>query len=173
MIFPKVGYTRIRNRVDRLLVGLDAPPVDVEALAESIGAEVRRFKLDPDVSGVLYREDDRKVIVVNTAHSQARRRFTIAHELGHLLLHAGEPVHVDQGLRINLRDDRSATAEDLEEMEANAFAANLLMPAAWLRRDLAEGGIDLEDPNQVQALASRYQVSPQAMVVRLSSLTQG
>jgi Zn-dependent peptidase ImmA (M78 family) len=89
------------------------------------------------------------------------------------MLHAGEPVHVDQGMRINLRDERSATAEHTEEMEANAFAANLLMPAAWLRRDLAERGIDLEDPNAVQALAGRYQVSPQAMVIRLSALTQG
>lgn len=173
MSAARVSYARVRNRVQRLLEGLDGPPVDVEALAASLGAEVRAFRLERDVSGVLYRERDRKVIVVNVAHAPARRRFTIAHELGHLLLHPGEPVHVDQGLRINLRDAASATAEEVDEIEANAFAANLLMPAEWLRQDVSEKGIDLEDTNEVKRLADRYGVSAQAMLVRLASLGAG
>lgn len=170
MSAPRVSYARVRNRVERLLSGLSEPPVDVEALAASLGAEIRVFKLERDVSGVLYRDRDRKVIVVNSAHSAARRRFTIAHELGHLLLHPGEPIHVDQGARINLRDGASATAEEVDEIEANAFAASLLMPAAWLRRDVSEAGIDVEDGAEIRRLADRYGVSTQAMLVRLASL---
>jgi Zn-dependent peptidase ImmA (M78 family) len=165
-----VSYARVRNRVERLLKGLDEPPVDVEALARSLGAEVRLFRLERDVSGVLYRDKGRRVIVVNSAHPLVRRRFTIAHEIGHLLMHPGQTVHVDQGLRINLRDPMSATAEDIDEVEANAFAANLLMPAGWLRSDLADRSLNLEDATEIQHLAERYKVSQQAMIVRLASL---
>jgi Zn-dependent peptidase ImmA (M78 family) len=148
----------------------DWPPRDLTAIAGQLGAEIRVLDLAPDISGILYREADRRVIVANQGHSDARRRFTIAHEIGHLVLHKGEQVHVDSGFRINLRDPRSATAEDVEEIEANAFAANLLMPAAWLRADVQDPTLDATDSAELEVLAARYQVSPQAMIVRLTSL---
>ena len=63
--------------------------LDVEAIAEKLGAEVIFDKLGDDVSGLLVREADRVVIGVNDAHPETRQRFTIAHELGHLVLHQG------------------------------------------------------------------------------------
>src|SRR5690606_21568604 len=108
--------------------------------------------------------------VVNEAHNAARRRFTIAHELGHLVLHRGTAVHVDDSFRFNLRSPRSSTADDVEVIEANAFAANLLMPAVWLRNDLKDDTIDLNAEDEVRLLADRYQVSAQAMMLRLTSL---
>jgi hypothetical protein len=69
-----------------------------------------------------------------------------------------------------LRDARSATAEDVEEIETNAFAANLLIPAQWIRLDVAGYTLDLENEARIDALADRYQVSKQAMIVRLTSL---
>jgi Zn-dependent peptidase ImmA (M78 family) len=164
------AYTRVRRRVDELLRGLSRPPVDLEGIARQLGAEIRLFDLESDVSGVLYRDGDRRVVVVNAAHPEARRRFTIAHELGHLALHKGSAVHVDEGFQINFRDPRSATAENVEEVEANAFAANLLMPAAWLWADLDRETFDLGDDGMLERLAERYQVSKQAMVFRLASM---
>jgi Zn-dependent peptidase ImmA (M78 family) len=166
----KVSYVRIRRRVEELLAGLKTPPVDVFAIARGLGAEVRPLSLEADVSGILYRDGGRKVIVVNAAHSQERQRFTVGHEIGHLMLHRGDPVHVDEGFRINLRDPRAATAEDVEEIEANAFAANLLMPADWLKADLGGETLDVQDEAEVSRLAMRYGVSPQAMIFRLTSL---
>ena len=166
----KVSYLRIRRRVEELLRGLKAPPVDVFAIARGLGAEVRVLDLAPDVSGILYRDGARKVIVVNTRHSDVRQRFTVSHEIAHLMLHKGDPVHVDEGFRINLRDPRAATAEDVEEIEANAFAANLLMPAEWLKADLGGETFDLQDEAEIDRLSRRYGVSPQAMIFRLTSL---
>jgi Zn-dependent peptidase ImmA (M78 family) len=166
----RIGYARVRRKAEELLSGQSSAPVNLDAIAESLGAEIREFELDADVSGVLFRDQGRKVIAVNRAHSQVRKRFTIAHEMGHLALHKGTEVHVDQGFRVNLRDSNSATAQDVEEIEANAFAANLLMPAQWLRSDLRGSTFDLENEEQISVLAERYQVSAQAMIVRLTSL---
>ncbi len=166
----KVSYLRIRRRVEELLVGLDTPPVDVFAIARGLGAEIRALDLESDVSGILYRDGGRKVIVVNAAHSKVRQRFTVSHEIGHLMLHKGDAVHVDEGFRINLRDPRAATAEDVEEIEANAFAANLLMPADWLKADLGGETLDLQDEVEIDRLAGRYGVSSQAIIFRLTSL---
>jgi Zn-dependent peptidase ImmA (M78 family) len=167
------GYARLRRRADELLVGITKPPVDLAAIAERLGVEIRPFELGAEVAGILYRDGGRKVIVVNHKHSSVRQRFTIAHELGHLLLHKGEPVHVDEGFRVNLRDPRSATAEEVEEIEANAFAANLLMPAAWLKREIDRDQLDPSDEDALGSLATRYGVSLHAMALRLASLSVG
>jgi Zn-dependent peptidase ImmA (M78 family) len=161
---------RGRRRAEELLRAYAHPPVDLEAIAHTLGVEIRPYDLKPDVSGILYRDGDRRVVVVNQGHTRERQRFTIAHELGHLLLHKGQPVHVDEGFRVNLRDRRSATAEDVEEIEANAFAADLLMPAKWLRIDIEQEFIDLADDTAMRMLAARYGVSPQAMAYRLATL---
>jgi len=165
------GYARLRRRADELLIGIAKPPVDLAKIAERLGVEIRPFELGAEVAGILYRDGARKVIVVNHKHSPVRQRFTIAHELGHLVLHKGEPVHVDEGFRINLRDPRSATAEEVEEIEANAFAANLLMPAAWLKREIDRDQLDPSDEDALGRLATRYGVSLHAMALRLASLS--
>jgi len=166
----KPGYVRVRRRAEELLRAFSGPPVDLDAIALGMGVEIRPYDLEPDVSGILYRDGNRRVIVFNRSHSLERQRFTIAHELGHLMLHKGQPVHVDEGFRVNLRDPRSTTAENVEEVEANAFAANLLMPANWLRSDLDLGPFDLADEQSLSRLAKRYGVSAQAMAFRLAAL---
>src|SRR5207245_482886 len=97
-----------------------------------------------------------------------RQRFTIAHEIGHLLLHRGATFHVDEKSPIGFRNDRSSMATDEKEIEANQFAAELLMPRNFLDRDL--GGLveEIEAEEAVDRLARKYQVSVQAMTVRLS-----
>jgi Zn-dependent peptidase ImmA (M78 family) len=165
-----INYARVRKRAHELLSGQLRPPVDLVSIAAKLGAEIRYFDLKEDISGILYREDDRKVIVVNQKQLPTRQRFTTAHELGHLALHRGVPVHVDHAFRINLRDPSSARGTDVEEIEANAFAANLLMPAHWLRNELRSGLVDFDNSVEVANLAVRYQVSQQAMLFRLTSI---
>jgi Zn-dependent peptidase ImmA (M78 family) len=167
---PRIGYARVRRKAIELLVGQHEPPVSLSDVATILDAEIREVELEHDVSGILFRGDGRRVIAVNKTHPMVRKRFTIAHELGHLALHRGAEVHVDQVFRINLRDAKSATAEDVEEIEANAFAANLLIPAQWIRADVGGSPIDFENEARIESLADRYEVSTQAMIVRLTSL---
>lgn len=168
----RARYSRIERTVLDLLHehGITTPAVDVQAVAEACGAAIRFERFNNEVSGLLLRDAATNIIGVEKRQSPTRQRFTIAHELGHLLLHDGEELRVDRQFRMNLRSPASSTAEDVEEIEANAFAASLLMPLPFLKRDFEELWIDIDDEEQVKELAGRYEVSPQAMTIRLVNL---
>jgi len=146
-------------------------PVNVEAIAKHLDAQVVEEKFDRSVSGMLYRDGDHVVIGVNSAHVDRRRRFTIAHEIGHLVLHKGRPLVLDH-VRVNFRDANSSTASDLEEIQANAFAAEILMPKDQV---IASARKLLEDEAMTESvvigyLAQGFDVSEQAMEYRLINL---
>ncbi|MGN6820459.1 MAG: ImmA/IrrE family metallo-endopeptidase [Sphingomonas sp.] len=165
-----VAYARVRKISSELIADQQQPPVALEPILAKLGAELRHVEVATDISGILIRDGERKIVAVNNEHSDVRQRFTIAHEIGHLMLHEGEEVHVDSAFRVNLRDPRSGTAENIQEVEANAFAANLLMPADWVRRALGETWIDLNDDSEIARLADLFKVSQQAMLIRLTNL---
>ncbi len=171
-----VRRKRIHDLVGQLLGDnrVTAPPVDVDRIAKSLGIQIRRQPYEPEkISGFLYRDRDRAIIGVNSNHHRHRRRFTVAHEIGHFLLHkAGlDEVHIDQDFQVQLRGERSSKGTDIEEIEANAFAAELLMPAAFLREDVLQmETVAFQDEGWVRKLANRYAVSPQSLVFRLARL---
>lgn len=146
-------------------------PVPIERIVKSEGIRLEYAPLDDELSGLAHIRDDVPIIGVNALHAPNRRRFTLAHELAHILLHRDElerAVHVDRGsLR---RDALSAEGVDPIEIEANAFAAELLMPTHLLISELKRHPVDLEDDAAVAALAKRFRVSDAAMRYRLNSL---
>lgn len=153
--------------------GISDTPVPVEELVRRYGAELRYVPCEDDgLSGMLFRDDDRKIIGINSLHHTNRQRFTIAHELGHLLLHKGKEVHIDRVFRVNLRNAVSSQASDREEIEANRFAAELLMPYDFLMKDVKDGYIDIEDEEEIEELAKKYRVSTQAMTFRLMNILE-
>lgn len=96
----------------------------------------------PRVDGLSQWVNDHPVILFNTAAPPDRQRLTLAHELGHLVLHSDEVT-------------------DQVEQEANAFAGEFLMPAEYIRPALR----NLRPP-QLMALKREYGVSMQALVER-------
>src|SRR5580692_8936718 len=125
---------KIESLIEELLTTykIAAAPVPVAQIAKAKGATIFYQSLEGDISGFLYRDGSHTVIGVNTHHAPARQHFTTAHELGHLLLHEQEPLHIDHGFRVRLRDDVSSQGTDEAEREANMFAAALLMPKQFL-----------------------------------------
>lgn len=155
----------------RDLVGAGQVPVPVEEIAGQLGATVVYEPMDRSVSGMLIRDGSNVVIGVNAGHSAVRQRFSIAHEIGHLVLHRGRPMVLDH-VRLNLRDERSSTATDSEEIQANAFAAELLMPADVVLEALRGLGHERagSEASIVSDLAHHLDVSEQAMEYRLVNL---
>ena len=151
--------------------GASEAPIPVEDIAHWLGAHVRYSPFDGELAGMLVRGEGDTVIGVNSLHHVNRQRFTIAHECGHLLLHKGD-VHIDRSFRVNRRDSVSSQAIDPKEIEANRFAAEILMPSEMLLEDLVEYDIDVEDENQIRELARKYGVSVQAMTHRITNLLQ-
>lgn len=154
-------------------------PINVESLAKLIGAEIKRDNLKSSLSGFAVKKDGIKYIGVNSNESPERQRFTIAHEIGHLLLHKKDKVNFELDGVMLFRDGHSSDGTDLREIEANRFAAELLMPEASLRERLAkEGDVNLmgekvKTSKLIAALAKEYDVSPQAMSIRLTTLYFG
>ena len=143
-------------------------PVDVRSVAERLGAKVVYEDLDEDVSGFLLCESGASTIAINQQHHPNRQRFTLAHECGHLHLHAdrGDRLWVDKTLFF--RDASSSTGDHRAEIEANQFAAGLLMPTE-LVLSAFEPDHEFTEAHIVR-LALRFEVSERAMTVRLISL---
>lgn len=145
----------------------DVPPVPIEQIIDANHITVLEHALDDNDSGLLVIKNGRPVIVVNKTHHERRRRFTLAHELGHYLL------HFDKNEDTFHRDRRSSQGKDRFEIQANDFAAQLLMPEFALTRALMGERLDTFDPifsSKVEETADIFQVSPQAMSIRLQQL---
>jgi len=145
------------------------PPVPAENIARALGAQITYEVFEGEISGMLLRDQDTLVIGVNSRHAPTRQRFTVAHEIGHILIHQGRPIFIDRFVRVNFRDGESG----IEEVEANAFAAELLMP-----RNMIYAAADralLRHPEYTpeelaRLLARQFEVSPAAMQYRLINL---
>ncbi len=146
-------------------------PVPVDLLARRIGAIIHFEPFQGQVSGMVHRQPNGTTVIgVNSSHPITRQRFTIAHELGHLLLHRDENLHVDEKAPIGFRNEESSLATNDSEIEANQFAAELLMPVDLLTKEIKSLPEELEPEQAVTRLADRFQVSEQAMTLRLTRL---
>lgn len=152
-------------------------PVPIEDVAAEYSR--KRFPGDPVVAiegrelgtfeGALYPVQERKgwAIIYNTAVSEGRRRFTIAHEFGHYLMHRKELP--EEGLECSEQAITFRDGLDLEQ-EADAFAAYLLMPFDDFRRQLpADIAPDLDT---LSTLATRYGVSLISCIIRWLEYTE-
>ena len=165
----------IMRRVQTLLQEnqVTAQPVPVERIVKSLGAQLRFSPLDDALSGMIYVKEGTPIIGVNALHHPNRQRFTIAHECGHLVLHKpqiSQEVHVDKAFPMLMRDAVSAAGVKAIEIEANLFAAELLMPVFLLAKALGNEPLDIDDEGAVSALARSFRVSPSAIRFRLGDL---
>lgn len=145
------------------------PPVPLESLARTVGiVDFKDMEVD-GFEGALMTDADksRGVILTKKGARDERRRFTVAHELGHFLIpsHRGNQQCTAADLRENRRNDTHRR----QEAEANRFAAGLLMPRPWFTRDMEKLGD--ADVTHAQKLAKKYGTSLQATANRYVELT--
>jgi len=166
------------DSADKLLgkLNISDAPVDVESVASALGIEVRKVKFSKDeISGAIKMKgkSGKPVIAVNEDHCKERQRFTIAHEIGHFVLHNIESMHVDSH-GVYFRDSSaSSSTTNIKEAQANQFAADILMPREMIIEDL-QGQFKLKNNNDdvetIAKLAQKYNVSQQAMMIRIGGL---
>lgn len=169
---------RIQKLADALIDKnkITAPPIPIKKIIRAHGLQLAISAIpNSDISGFLLREKSRIIIGINAKDVPVRQRFTMAHELGHYLLHPNQPdeLHVDRGgWSIQFRNSKSSLGTDNLESEANTFAAELLMPRIFLAKDLEKygGQIDLFNDTLIRVMAQKYDVSRDAMRIRLGYL---
>jgi hypothetical protein len=147
-------------------------PVNIEAAIRELGLVLRKNADDlaPEISGQIKRlTDGGYEIATNAREHYFRQRFTMAHELGHYILHRdliGEGLDDDTMYRSTPAGNFYNTRiRQVHEAQANSFAANFLMPSDKVLEEVAK-----EVVPTVKGLATKFQVSPSAMRWRLKSL---
>jgi hypothetical protein len=151
------GLTQVQIVIRRFT---SSAPVNIVGLAKALGITVRQSDLGFN-SGELFPDIVRGgfsgyTILVNSAHPRVRKRFTVAHELGHFLRHRDR-------ISNRLIDDKMYRSRlgNTKEAEANKLAADLLMPGRLIEQLRSEGVKNVED------LAKRFEVSLEAMKLRI------
>jgi len=122
------------------------------------GELLRATKRGSGAATRLYHE-----LIVNDQDLPPRQRFTAAHELGHFYLRTHDRGDQQTFDWVDYRDDLSTTGTDPVEVFCNSFAATLLMPEPWVRWEAGRC-------NSINALASRFEVSQEAMRYRLANI---
>ena len=139
--------------------------VDPKEEAKKYGIEVIKDKdteLKNNENGMIIKENDKITIYVRSSDSPERQRFTIAHELGHYVC-----GHLTENKKM-FRDGKKEYSRDnydIEEYEANNYAAELLMP-----QPKVNFLIERENITDVRKMAQIFKVSLKAMVIRLKNL---
>lgn len=149
---------------------INQTPKDPRKIAYTMGVEVKFISTGQKVAGGIFREKSGPTyIFINEDENRFRQRFTLAHELGHYYKRFSENEYEFT----DYRNDMSSTGTDPEEIFANHFAGCLLMPEEEvhslhdeLKENLSENGV-------VIALAKKFDVSVDAMKVRLKVLDIG
>lgn len=170
-------YESIRKKAEEFCKenGIDSAPVEIIRICNDLGIKVFENYLKEDVSGLIIVDDKKweeydsdKFILVNLYESAARRRFTVAHELAHYILHRnGNKLYAHRDMNTN---DTLPTIE----REANYFAANILMPEEVLKDFIWDVKVNSvgKVPRFIMAkkVADAFAVSEAAAEVRLKQL---
>ncbi len=137
------------------------PPIDVRAVAAACGVLVVEWEFDEGLSGLVVDTIDGPCIGINETHPETRKRFTLGHELGHVLLRHLDSFHIDLGT--TQQDGDPPNYNWRHERAANEFSAALLMPRRMV-------GDAFKRRSSVRNLARLFEVSELAMGFRLESL---
>ena len=151
-------------------------PVNIEQMIRDSGLQLEKSaELQEGIAGELRKnQDDTYTVSVNSQDHYYRRRFTMAHELGHYYLHRsliGDGVDDSVKYRSTVGGNfYNTNIAQKHEREANFFAAFVLMPEELLKESVDALSGQPIDTSVIREMAIKFQVSPEAMKIRLSSL---
>jgi Zn-dependent peptidase ImmA (M78 family) len=137
-------------------------PVDPVQIAKEMGLDVFITDMPGKVSGALIKQKDQDpAIFLNADDNRVRQRFSCGHELGHYI--ARQAGDNDKYEYIDLRGEAASNGTHAEEIFANKFSAELLMPSEEVKALHQQG-----QPSYI--MAHYFDVSDDAMSYRLKSL---
>ena len=157
----KASVGTARNKARQLLkdIGIKKVPVSIREIVDYL-KQNHNFNIasytgfDEETDALLHTDSEGSTLLFDPSNSENRKRFTIAHEIGHFMLD-----HTQHGWCKRQEDN----GRDPKESEADEFAGELLMPLKLFKADL-NNGMNIDD------LAKKYMVSKSAAGVRASKL---
>lgn len=170
MAISKSTIDITQNYIDNNAFLFQELPINLDELVKREGINLISYPFEDDISGVLVIEGDNATIGINKKSSNVRKRFTLAHELGHYKLHTQKSKMFMDNVFFRKKSEGYTSKDEKIEKEANYFAANILMPENLVRKEIIELDCDLHDDTTIASLASKFEVSSSAMTFRLINL---
>ncbi len=164
------NYKKARNMSWEVLLkcGIRELPVDLNAIANFYGIKISLYS-DTNLTQ-LFKEDvlagdgfiisnngEKQIYLNNKINNQNRRRFTVAHELGHGILNHNILI-------VHYRNSEIDSETDLQELEANVFARDLTMPATVL------AALNIHRPDEIMKLCNISKKSAEIRAKRMALL---
>lgn len=152
---------------------INSIPVNPLHIAKKLGIKVYSQSFitynGDKVSGAISKSSNNDVrIIINEADSYKRKRFTIAHELGHFFMHMNNEEEYE---RVDMLKATGYNTRNQEEIEANNFAAALLMDKYMIYENFdVVKNFKLSTTKTIEYLADQFEVSRQDMEYRLINL---
>ncbi len=151
-ILKRTGEANLSKAVEKTVDQYRAAGESLEQAAYRLG--IARITSKPmPFDGGIYESGNELEIRLNSLSPLKRRRFTLAHEIGHLILEE------------HVRNTRNCTDDSGLERTCDLMAAELLMPAGEVRR--YAGSLEGQTPANLQAIATHFEVSLHATALRL------
>jgi len=165
-MIEKPRYSHATKLAQKIIIEAKVgdPPVDLNKVLANLEMNLLPYDFPEKVSAILLKENNMLVVGVNKNNHLNRQRFSIAHEIGHYMLGHYRDMFVDTAEISEGKFDAFDTEHNkVQEQEANHFAGELLMPSINLKRDF-------QKLHNVDALSKLYQVSKEALWIRLLKL---
>lgn len=139
-------------------IGIDDPfEVELEDIVTAYGGLVQ-YKIMGNIDGrIVYGQKISTIFINSEIQYEGRKRFAIAHELGHLLMHKGSLIHDDTTSSLSwFNETEKQLKKGKQEFEANQFASEYLMPSDLF---YAEARNKAFGPDLIRGLSKRFGAS--------------
>jgi len=126
-------------------------PIDVYSIAEKLNIKVLINNLGKEAEGILYKGKKNLIIINSSIKNEDRKKFTVSILIGHVLI----PWHLQS--QYSRKSESTLLTENIQEIEANEFAATLIAPRLQLQRDFIKNNVCWE--NIKQLAMKKYAIS--------------
>lgn len=148
----------------------DKMPLDIHALVSQYGIEVQGRKMERSIPGMMVTTKSSALVTINENLPLNQQRFTLAHLLGHFVLHGkSAEVFVDRTTPIK-GEGPEASKQLMQEAEANEFAGELLMPESIIRDRFGNSRPYPYNLESLRPLAAQFGINELVLAIRLTQL---
>jgi Zn-dependent peptidase ImmA (M78 family) len=147
--------------------GISEPQnIEIEDIAHALKIPIRHVGLNGCEGRILHNSKHSIITLNNNTDFETRKRFTIAHEIGHYLMHRKDSTnHNDDISSLSWFDDKNQHKVLKQEFEANEFASELLLPT-----DMFAASIQAKpfSPNLIRTISDHFRVSRTSVIHRFT-----
>lgn len=149
--------------------GIDNPmDVSIEDIIYALNIPLKYTKLSNCEGRIIHSEGKSLIVVNNNTSFQTRRDFTLAHELGHFLMHRHDMNHhIDDSTTMSWFDDKNNAKASKQEIEANIFASEILLPSHLFKKEVE---CKKFSPELIRFISDKFKVSRSSVIYRFLEL---